>query len=688
MAIRISNLVLLAALGVVLAGVVACNDVPIHNVSKTFAIEVSEVSENQDPIQLDFLWVIDSSASMCQEQFALAQSFDSFVIELQTYLKNIDIRLAVTTMDAFDKKVGRGRFNNTAATTFPPACFETRVHPCLGNEDCQKKFGPGWECKAYPADDMYNMNRSINSYCIYRCQTSGDCCGEFCYEDKCGSDQSCLLTECDGAPTDDCTFECRTPGQGTSGSGCLRPPDTEDCPSSVPPVLSINTLDLFKCNATVEPQQNYTANIEQGLKTAWMALDPNGENADQSAGFLRPDAYLIIVFVTDEDDCSIHEKFASPNYDCETDDDCVNGAGKCKTDVYYSKKKGKQIKLCEGLVKKDYYNVCSLLGDFKGDTHHSCVYDLDCRDCQADEDCDYGWYCKQDKKCRPYIYSLSNIATYQTPPGTPINALTPVAEYYSHFRSLKADPAKVLVAAIVGDGTPVKPGGKAGEPEQDSLISTGCMENDKLAYCVAYVQASKSVSKECEKAPDAEDCEEFFRVKRECVRECYIASKGDPQNPTVAKNSYICQSQYGKADFGSRYVTLAEMFGPNGMVSNICSEDGVTPALRTIAELVIKRVTKICLPFEPKTGQSILVSQTIVHEDGSMDEPLVLVEGDAAAGGDYRIEFPTQECCFPDDKGDCTGTLKAITFNEVLDPKSKIEVRYEAQLGEADEDEQ
>ncbi len=650
-----------------------CADVPVHDVSKTFAIEVSEVSENQDPIQLDFLWIIDNSASMCQEQYALSQSFEEFVKELQTYLKNIDIRLAVTTMDAVDKKMGSGVFTNTPAENFPPACFETRVYPCLGDEDCQKKFGSGWECNSYTASQMYNLNRSLNSTCSFRCKSDGDCCGEFCYQETCGSDQSCLLSECADAPNDVCSFECRTPGQGTSGSGCLRPPDTDDCPASIPPVLSMNTLDLFKCNATVEPQQSYTANIEQGLKTAWMALDPDGKNAEQAKGFLRPDAYLIIVFVTDEDDCSIDADFASPNYDCETDDDCLKGAGKCKTDVYFSQKMGKKIKLCNGLIKKDYYNVCSLLGEYKGDAHHDCAYDLDCRDCQADEDCDYGWYCKQDKKCRPYIYS---------PPGTPINALTPVAEYYSRFRSLKSDPAKVLVAAIVGDGVPMGPGNKAGEPEQNSLISTACLADEKLKYCQAYGEVEKDATEACREKPSSEGCEAFFEAKLDCIRECYIASKGDAKNPTVAKNTYVCESDFGKADFGSRYVRLADMFGPNGMVSNICSEDGIVPALKTIAELVIKRVTKICLPIEPKTGESVLVTLTVVHDDGTMEET-ILKEGDSSAGGDYRIEFPTQECCFPDDKGNCTGTLKAITFNEVLDPDSKIEVRYEAQFGEA-----
>jgi hypothetical protein len=538
------------------------------------------------PIEVDILWVVDSSASMCQESLALTRAADAFTAKLVSGA-DFDLRMAVTTMDGISSGA-RGKFNNTAATDFPPVCFESRHHPCLGDDDCQKKFGQDWECKSYPGDDMYNMNLSINSYCIYRCQTDGDCCGEFCYEDKCGSDQSCLVTQCSDAPNDGCTFECKTPGGGTGDNGCLQAPDTADCPSSVPPVLSMHMLDLFKCNATVETQQNYAANLEMGLRSAWLALDPDGENAAQAAGFLRPEALLLIIFITDEDDCSIHENFAAPNFDCETDDDCYNGAGLCKTDVYFSKKKGKQIKLCEGVIKKDYFNTCSLLGDFKGDDHHSCAYDLDCRDCERDSECDYGWHCKQDKKCRPSIYSLSNIATYQTPPGTPINALGPVAEFHYRFKSLKSDSSKVLVAAITGDAIPVQPSGKEGEPEQDSLLSSACVENEKLLSCQGFVTASQAISNECANDPQAKGCEEFFEIKRECIRECYLASKGDPQNPTVAKNSYICASGLGLADFGSRYFQLTEMFGANGIATNICSPEGFPGALDSIADRLLE----------------------------------------------------------------------------------------------------
>ena len=539
-------------------------------------------------LQVDILWVLDNSTAMCQELLSLTRVFEQFTSKL-TAATNIDIRTAVVSMDGYG---GGGVFNSTAATNFPPACSETRVHPCLGNQDCEKKFGPGWECKSYSADDLYNMNRSINSYCVYRCQTSGDCCGAFCYKEECGSDQSCLLMQCDGAPTDKCSFECRNPGQGTSGSGCLQPPETGDCPPSVPSVLGMNTLDLFKCIATIGSQQAYTANIEQGLKAAWLALDPEGKNAAQAAGFLRPDAHLLIVFITNNDDCSVHENFASPNYTCETDDNCLGGVGRCETDVYFSQKMGKQIKLCEGLIKKDYYSVCSMLGDFKGDAHHSCAYDLDCLDCESDEECDDGWYCKQGKKCRPAIYSLSNIATYQTPPGTPIHSLSPVADFHARFKSLKTDESKVLVAAIVGDGIPVGPGGKTGEPEQDSLISTACLENEKLTKCQEWVAANQTISKECQDDPKSTGCEVFFELKRECIRACYLASMGDPQNPTVAKATYICASELGKFDYGSRYFQLTEMFGANGIAANICNEGGISSALDLVAERLLTIATQ------------------------------------------------------------------------------------------------
>ena len=636
----------------------ACTEMPVYNLANTFSIEVREVTKNDKPIKLDFLWVVDNSASMCQEQASLARSFENFVVQLESYL-NVDINLAVTTTDAIS---GQGVFANKPATKFPNACSETKNLACATNNECTNAFGANWVCNPPPNSSgsllLYNKNRSLNSSCTYTCKSDGECCENFCFVEECGDDMSCVNDMCGDAEAG-CTQTCVAPGGGSdTAKNCVGQPGTGECPTSgIPKVLTDKNLDMFPCIATVGADQAFTANLESGLKTAWMALDPAGLNSKQSGGFLRDDAYLVIVFVSDEDDCSIDEDFTSPSYTCEDNADCP-GYTRCEGG------------LCAGIVKKDYYNICALLGEYKGKAHHDCAYDLSCADCETDADCEEGWYCKSGTKCRPYIYGFNTIASFQNPAGTPIFALTSVSKYYSQLRSLKSDPAKVLVAAIVGDAIVQK-------SDVKTLISDECLEDGKLTHCQDYVAAKASASNLCKEDPQAMGCEDFLQVKQTCAQECYVASKGDNKNPQ-AKNSYVCTSPYGTADWGNRYIQLAGMFGPNGVVSNICAETGISPALETVAELIIKRVTKICLPRHVKEGERITITRGYEDENGVWISEK-LTEGEE---GDYRIEFPTQDCCFADDNtGECTGTLKAVTFNDVLDPSWEIELKYEADLG-------
>ena len=643
---------------IVVLALSACNELPLYNLVNSFSIEVRELTKNDKPIKLDFLWVIDNSSSMCQEQASLTRSFVSFVDLLDSYL-NVDINLAVTTTNVI---LGQGRFSNQPATIYPNACAEAKVHACATNNDCTDVFGSGWQCDPPKGPGgslrLYNKNRSLNSSCVYTCQSSGECCEKFCYMDECGDDLTCAVQMC-GDPEGSCTQTCVAPGGGTNtDKGCVAQPATQACPSSgVPSVLTDKSLDLFPCIATVGADQSPFANLESGLKAAWMALDPDGMRAEQSLGFLREDSYLIVVFISDEDDCSIDEDFCSPSFDCESNSDCP-GYTRC------------QGGLCCGIVKKDYYNTCALLGEYKGKAHHSCAYDLSCRDCETDGDCDEGWHCKGDKKCRPYIYGFNTLASFQQPSGTPLFALAPVSKYYSQLRSLKADPAKVLVAAIVGDALVQK-------GDQKSLISEECIGDEKLERCQDYEAAKSMESARCKEDPAADGCEAYLLIKQACARECYVASKGDHTNP-LAKSSYACTSPFGTADWGNRYIRLAEMFGPNGVVSNICAEEGISPALETVAELIIMRVTKVCLPRQVKEGERITVTRRFESSDGELINEK-LHEGEDA---DYTIEFPTQDCCISDEKtGRCTGTLTALIFNEVLDPSWEIEMKYEAEPG-------
>src|SRR5690349_13855697 len=98
----------------------ACNHTPISNLERSFSFTVTKDTGDADPIAIDFLWVVDNSSSMCQEQVALAQNFATFVEQINVSF-DIDPRLAVTTVDAqctangTDIFSSKGKFNSHAA---------------------------------------------------------------------------------------------------------------------------------------------------------------------------------------------------------------------------------------------------------------------------------------------------------------------------------------------------------------------------------------------------------------------------------------------------------------------------------------------------------------------------------------------------------------------------------------------
>lgn len=622
-----------------------------------------------EPLKIDMLWVMDPSVGMCRAMLAVTQSFDLLAKRLGSR-GDVDLRLAVTTTDAANN---RGKFVNTPAQTFPPACVEYRPTPCMGDIDCEKEHGNGWTCKDYAADQMYNFNGSLNSSCTFRCAGDGECCEEFC-TDECGKDESCIVDMCQDAPHEDCTYICRNADE-PQVSGCSRPPDTGDCPPNLPTKLTMQNIDLFKCLATVAPMQTYSANIEQGLAAGWLALDPEGPNAEQSAGFLRDDAYLMVVFVSDEEDCSIDEDYCSPNAFCDDPEDkakCTKEGGKCKLDVQYSYIRGQETRLCCGTIKKDYFNVCGLLGEYKGYDHHVQSYDLTQSDCQHDEDCDEGWFCKESSgrhKCRPYIFSFPHIADYFNPPGAPIFSLSPVTGFHSHFKSLKEDPSMVLVATITADGLMVA-------DDLKSLVSKKCLgeegtESDKdlaakLDKCIAYNEAKAADAAGCEADPGKEGCDEFYQAKLDCIRQCYMASKGNAKNVQTARNSYVCQTNGGKGDYGGRYVKLARMFGPNGLATNVCADATLETNMVDIADLLERRTVRLCLPRAPEEWETVAI--TVLSAEGEESQQL-------SAGGDFIIQKNVAACCQPV-SSECTGSSVGVLLSVQVEPDSQFQVEY------------
>jgi len=293
-----------------------CNHTPVESLDKSLTLKVIKGSDTADPVKIDFLWIVDNSSSMCEEQAALFESFDDFVERLESSFQ-IDPRVAVASIDVdcepnLAERIAstKGVFNTVPNKVMPVACQEQRARFCredvdCGNLDCVIRGEcaesdtectcdplPGraelgmWECAhSWAEAELFdlcavNPNGSINTSCIRRCDTDDDCQQLF----------------------DDSRYVCRA-----ATRGCVLEPDRDFCPDTVPAVLDSSNLHLFPCNASVGLIQRACFRFEQGLAAALMALDPSptAPNSEQARDFHRDDAYLVIIIISDEDDCSL-----------------------------------------------------------------------------------------------------------------------------------------------------------------------------------------------------------------------------------------------------------------------------------------------------------------------------------------------------------------------------------------------
>jgi hypothetical protein len=198
--------------------------------------------------------------------------------------------------------------------------------------------------------------------------------------------------------------------------------------------------------------------------------------------------------------------------------------------------------------------------------------------------------------------------------------LASVSSLAARLRSINPDPSRVIVAAIAGDVV-------AGE--QTGLSCLNCPANDP--GCVAQKR-------------DA-----FFKSK------CGTGP--------VAQNTYVCESIAGKADYGSRYVEFVKQFGNNGIFANICNDAGFGPALEDIADGILTRIVRYCLPRPVKPGAKVRVTR----RDEATGATTILKED-----VDYEIR----------DSVDCPsdGPKRAVFFKERLKSGQEITVVYEASI--------
>ena len=280
------------------------NDLSSDGILDRLEIQVEGKVENTETQKVDILWVVDNSVSMCQEQNSLATNVNRFLEKFVDL--DLDLRMAVVTTDGLTPEK-MGAFNSELAAPFPPNCFEKVVFPCLSPSDpsnpdiCTSTFdvnegaSGSWICEPPPlnvASNMENPNGSVNSTCRYKCVDDADCVAQF-------GDPSSL---------------CIAPGGDEKQRGCLIPPITNelcdgvDLPSYVG--SADNNLDVFPCLAVVGASQDSNPQLEQGLNAAVWALSSNPkpgapDRSEQARNFVRLDAYQVVIFISDEDDCSL-----------------------------------------------------------------------------------------------------------------------------------------------------------------------------------------------------------------------------------------------------------------------------------------------------------------------------------------------------------------------------------------------
>ncbi len=280
-----------------------CNSNPVQAPIDRARVELRKTSAIDGATQIDMLWVIDNSGSMCQEQDVLARNFDLFVEEIDK--TNLDFHIGVTTTDmetlfSVDPVSNPGHLQATPQPVPSPvdrtcinAVSETGV-PIDGNFDpITKSIDRAIACMETPSDGFVPSNADI----------------------------ACALF---GTPTN-----CEIAGVcGGAGKRCVKNDlfPRSDQYRKIPSVLKAkdykdgNRLNVERLKADFSCMSFVGTlgwGVEKGLSAALEATSPEltGGPVDdpESAlyntdavnhGLLRKNSRFALILVSDENDCS------------------------------------------------------------------------------------------------------------------------------------------------------------------------------------------------------------------------------------------------------------------------------------------------------------------------------------------------------------------------------------------------
>lgn len=226
----------------------ACNG---HSLKR---VEYEAAQEDQDGIAItvnkdvDILFVIDNSGSMGQEQQRLSQNFERFIGVLEADDVKANYRLGITTTDNGNYWCrGQGVSNPEAGQFVLSSCRSRLDEFYFSGDDTDASFA----------------------------------CTDFCDQDQIQVTQTTTKTDPEAK----------------------RRPWLENIEGQTNLPDGITTTEAFQCFG---PQGINGCGFESHLESMWKALKLANEESQDEFGFLRDNAILSVVFVTDEADCSFN----------------------------------------------------------------------------------------------------------------------------------------------------------------------------------------------------------------------------------------------------------------------------------------------------------------------------------------------------------------------------------------------
>jgi len=236
-----------AATSLILIFTLACINRPMKNAKPDpFIGSVISIPQSAER-DVDMLFVIDNSGSMAGEQETLRANFSALMTELRNMTGGLpNVHLGVTSTD-----LGTGMFQITYC-----------------EEVCGDAGGLLTGACAYPTGAPYIVDVEPQS-CEITKETNGNCTAHTCVQANCAHESTTTFA------IDDVT-------------GCPR------CRN-----YQVDSLeDVFSCIADIGTMG---CGFEQPLEAMYKALDTTNS---ANTGFIRENAFLAILLITDEDDCS------------------------------------------------------------------------------------------------------------------------------------------------------------------------------------------------------------------------------------------------------------------------------------------------------------------------------------------------------------------------------------------------